>query len=638
MRKWITLFVLVSLALGALVAPAAAAPQAQSAPDLTGLASYFPADIPVYIGVRTDAAFVDELDSLIQTVATKVPQAGMAGSLRGMLDRGIGQAFGAGATFDTVFGPWLGSSAAIGVLSLDSAADGDTDDLPVLFAASITDRVKAEAFVDALIDKQHLPLVKTTDGEFTVYSYGVATPEADATDDDHDSDSVDVSDIDDDDIPAMAVSEDALLIGKTRADLPLNGDYLALDRSSSFDVVGQLPASGYNAVIYANLGKTFQTLFSQAIAEMRSDGKDTAMFESLLPIYSNYPAQALGFTILDGKALTVDLAQGPFDYSAFQGTPFGNLDFTALLNAPAVDTAFASHIPADVPFSVQGTNLGNTLSYLLDGVGYGIEYGFQAYQMSDDSSDRLDRMPRFLKNLKADDVRAFVDLAVAGLTGLNLEDDLLANMNSDSALFGRFVAVGDHNFTFDTALVVKVTEAAAMQHVFDQLKVALDRYKADYTTEGDGVFVLPDLIRGFFPASFSGDLSSPAYDFLIGHAGDVAALGSRGAVEFALGSDGGSLADDPAYQRAQNYFLDGAQSVWYIGGAPVSKLVDLATGALVSPGSRSARDAEMVQTVLSLIDSASITTVMNDQGSVVRMVLSLNTESPAAEATPEATP
>ncbi len=634
MRKLVTLLVLVSLVFGALAAPAAAA--AQTAPDLTGLASYFPADIPLYIGVRTDDAFIDELDSLISKVAAKVPQAAMGGSLRSLLDQSIGQALGKGATFETAFRPWLGDSAAIGVLSLDSAMQGNTSDVPVLFAASVTNRSEAESFVEKLIADQNLPLVKTTDGKFTVYSYGVATPEPSATADSTATSDMSMS-MDSSSIPAIAVSDDALLIGKTRADLPLNSDYLALDKADGFDVVSQLPAPGYNAIVYANLGKTFQTLFSQAVAQMRSQGSDTAVFESLMPIYANYPTMAVGLTVLDGSALTVDLAQGPIDYSVFKDTPFGKLDFASLLNGPAVDLSFARHIPADAPFSIQGANLGNTIGYLLDAVGYGVEFGAKQYMTMNigSSSAQLDKLPSFLKDIKAEDVRAFVDLAVAGLTGLNLEDDILTNINGDFALFGRFLPVGSDNFTYDTALVVKVTEAAAIQHIFDKIKTALDRYKANYTTEGDGVFVLPDVIRGFFPSSYPTDkLTDPAYDFLLGHNADVAAIGSRGAVEFSLGSTGTSLADDPAYQRAQKYFLDGAQSVWYVGGAPVTKLVKLASSALVSPGSSTGYQVQMAETALSLLDSASITTVMNDQGTVVRLVLSLNTETaPSVEAT-----
>jgi hypothetical protein len=618
----------VSLAFGALAAPAAAAPQAQSTPDLTGLAAYFPADTPLYIGVRTDTAFVDELDSLVRAIAAKVPEAGMVGSLRSMLDQGISQTFGSGETFDSVFGPWLGSSAAIGVLSLDSTMQGNTNDAPVLFAASITDRDKAEAFVNGLIDKQHLPLVPSTQGDFTVYSYGIATPEAT-----EDSTTTDMS-YTDASIPAIAVSDDAILIAKTRADLPLNSDFLSLDKTDGFDVVSRLPETGYNAIVYANLGTTLQTVMSQLVAQMRAQGSDTSLYESLLPIYSNYPTQAVGFTILDGKALTVDLAQGPIDYSSFRGTPFGSLDFNALLNAPAVDPSFASHIPADAIFSAQGTNLGATINYLLDAIGYGVQYGMQAYQQANtySDSDTLDRLPPFLRDIQPEDVRAFVDLAVAGLTGLNLEDDLLANINSDSALFGRLVPVGDSSFTYDTALVVKFRAATALTHVFDQLKVALDRYKASYTSEGEGTFVLPDVIRGFIPDSLGLDLSDTAFDFLIGHAGDVAAIGTRGAVEFALNGDGASLADDPSYQSASKYFLDGAQSVWYLGGASICHGLSLVAPMVTQMGG-SSYELQQVDTVLGLIDSASITTAMNDQGTTARLVLSLNTEAEAPEAT-----
>ena len=86
--------------------------------DLTTLAGYLPADAPVYIGFRTDDAFLSTLDSLASKLDAVVPGGMMSGSVQEALDD-LAKSIEPGGTFATTMRPWLGDTAAFGIYTLD---------------------------------------------------------------------------------------------------------------------------------------------------------------------------------------------------------------------------------------------------------------------------------------------------------------------------------------------------------------------------------------------------------------------------------------------------------------------------------------------------------------------------------------
>ena len=285
--------------------------------------------------------------------------------------------------------------------------------------------------------------------------------------------------------------------------------------------------------------------------------------------------------------------------------------------------AFAAHVPADAPFAIQGGGFGDSVTYFIDVFAAAMEIGMQQGMMMNQMDGGVDNVPAMVQDMDANDIRAFIDLSFSGMTGLDLEEDVLPYLNGNAVAFGRALPSEATNMTVDGAMVFEVTDAEAMQGIMDQLVEALDRYEADYTIEG-GVLVLPGVIRGFFPERFQEDLDAePTFDFLIGLNDDVFVLGSREAVEFVLSGEGDSLADDPAYIEAQATFLEGSQQVGYVGFGPIRTLLEQVVAALDN-GSRD-QGVGAALMVLDAVSSASYSAHINPDGSSIgRMVLTLS--------------
>jgi hypothetical protein len=596
MKRVLLVAICAALAFGVLVAPAAAVPVS----DLTALASYFPADTPIFFALRTDDGFVDELDSVIDTLSEALPPGALPLlNLRDSLDDGMSQ-FGEDATFDNTIRPWLGDTMAVGFTNVEDMMTGMRSEPSLLVAIAITDREVASNFVVQSYEMNETE-VEIEEGR----NYTLITPEVPSN-------------------AFFAVGDDVLLLSNERDLLPLNSDFRSLGNDDEFNAtLALLPDTDYNIVAALNL----QDFVSQSYATMQSQaemmGPSADLLTGLESLYKNYPRQVLGLTILNDTAMTVDLAQSAIDYSALEGSFLGS--FEAMLNAPPVDTEFAAVIPADAPFALQGTGFGNSVVSAIDAFAYVAELGYQQQMMMERQYGSMDDVPAMVENFDAKDMRVFIDLAFAGMTGLNLQDDVLPNLNGTFTIFGRVLPSEATLYTYDTALVFEVTDAAAMQAIMDQLVDALTRYEADFTYD-DGVLVLPGIVRGFFPSSYQEDLAAdPSFDLLIALNDDIFAIGTRPAVEYALNPDGAGLASTEAYAAAGTLALEGSQQVGYLSFDNLSTLVSDVIGTM-GAAMRDADDmgAAAVVDVLDAFSSASYSARINDDGSsVVRFSLTV---------------
>src|SRR5688572_10412527 len=94
--------------------------------DLVSLARYFPDDTAVFFSVRTDDAFIDELDNLMALVGGNLPEGSMPPmTLRESLDDLIQQQYGLNESFDTTIRSWLGDTTAFGAVNFDVTFDDD---------------------------------------------------------------------------------------------------------------------------------------------------------------------------------------------------------------------------------------------------------------------------------------------------------------------------------------------------------------------------------------------------------------------------------------------------------------------------------------------------------------------------------
>lgn len=592
MKRVLLVAICAALAFGVLVAPAAAVPVS----DLTALARYFPADTAVFFAFRTDDAFVDELDSVIATLADALPPGTIPPlSLRDALDEGMDD-LGDDATFENTIRPWLGDTMAVGFTNVDTMMTGMRSEPSLLIAIDITDREIASDFVVASYEMNDTEVELEEDGDYTLI-----TPEVPSN-------------------AFFALGDDVLLLSNERNLLPLNSDFRSLGNDAEFgDTLTLLPASDYNIVAALNL----QDFVSQSYAMMQQQaemmGPSADLITGLESLYENYPRQALGLTVLDDTSLTIDFAQSAIDYSALEGSFLSSM--AAMLNAPPVDSEFAAVIPADAPFALQGTGFGTSVVSAIEAFAYVAELGFQQQMMMERRYGNMDDVPAMVEDFDANDMRVFIDLAFAGMTGLNLQEDVLPNLNGTYTVFGRVLPSDATIYTYDTAIVYEVTDAAAMQAIMDQLADALARYEADFTYE-DGVLVLPGLIRGLFPSSYQEDLAAdPSFDLLIALNDDVFAIGTRNAVEYALNPDGEGLASTEAYAAASALALEGSQQVGYVSFDNISTLV---SDAIAMMGASDEPDAAAVVDLLDALSSASYSALINEDGSsVVRFSLTI---------------
>lgn len=568
------------------VFPAAAVPVT----DLTTLAQYFPAKTVFFASVRTDDAYIDTLDALLERVMNAVPEADLGGqTFRGVLSDIFDDNPNLDGTFDELVRSWLGDTAAIGVPSttelFDSERDND-DDTPVLLAAEITNRAAAVAFFDEI-----MPPDVDRDAELIVEETATYTL---------------LTAADSDNPAGIYIGEDVLLITNQRALLPQEGVTGSLSTSEDFtNGLSYLPATDYNALAYINLPEILSRI---PAAELEPEAG--AVLSAIAPVFEAVGGQVIGATILDDRSLTLDYVQPIIDLEAYEA--FGvsiNTDYTP------VSFDFARFIPAGTPFVLQGADLQTVFNNAIA---------------------NLTAMAAMQQNLMPEGVESPVDeiedgmdqlqFVIAGLTGLNLQEEILSWMTGNYALAFRFSpALSDISSLEDTpsslpvdfSFIVEVTDPEAAQAVVDGLVRALSNFGDDedfeLSTEEFGsttaqVITIPESADTPFPI-----------EFVFGASEEVFVFGTPRMAEAALDPDDG-LASDASYVEMQSYALENPVNVYYLAGEGLTPLVKL----LVLSNSVNAEDETAITNVFRLISSSSISWTIEDDGtSVYRMVLTL---------------
>ena len=420
MKKLALLAALVVLALGVFILPAAA--QAQ---DLTPLAGYLPADAPVYVGFRSDDAFISTLDSLASKLDAVIPGGMMSGSLQEALD-GLATEIEPGGTFATTIRPWMGDTAAFGVYTLDPSIRQ-----PYTIVLSIKDRDKAESLVDNLLTTEEYA-VKDGDG-YTVYS-----PKSTLSSQ-----------------PNYIFRSDVLIATSDKALVEAGGNLTSkLSDAADFSTaVGLLPESQYNGVIYTNTPALLTSMMEDNVS--RRDRQGMEMFTSMLDAIK---PQVYGLTILDDRSLTIDVV-APYNTDA--SSPM--LMTTA---KQPINPDFARHILAGTPLVAQGTDL------------------YDNYESALANLRTLAESMPSSANMKPYDVETALwglGFLVRGLTGEE-PADALGWMTGDYALtLGFSPSFTDANSIFAVAqsmpvefgLIVEATDADAAQTFYDGLTRSL---------------------------------------------------------------------------------------------------------------------------------------------------------------------
>jgi len=567
MKKLALLALLLTLALGLFVLPAAAQTE-----DLTTLAGYLPANAPVYIGFRTDDAFVKTLDTVASKLGAVIPGGMMDGSLQESLD-GLASEIQPGGTFATTIRPWLGDTAAFGIYTLDPSISQ-----PYTIVFSIKDQDKAEAIFDDILSTDEYA-VKDGNG-YTLYS-----PKSTLSSQ-----------------PNYIFRSDVLIV-TSDATLAEAGGVLTDNLTGNVDfsaAVGLLPESQYNGIIYSDT----PAVLSSAMEDRAPSSSDQAQIQMFSSFFNAIKPQAYGLTILDNRSLTVDIV-APIDPNAST--------MVMSHSNTAIKPDFAKHILAETPLVAQGTDL------------------YDNYQNAIANLRALAQTMPTDADMKPQDVETALwglGFLVRGLTGQETSD-ALGWMTGDYALTLGFtpsftdassIFAVAQNMPIEFGMIVEATDADAAQKTYDGLSRSLagfpdPRVAVKEETLDSGEKALSLTLKG-------PDMPFPI-ELLAATGNGVFAVGTRRTVEAALDPKNVGLSSDAAYMEASKYVLEGANSLLYLSGSGLKPIARIMTQKSNPEDLR--QQGKQIQAVLDLISSASVSASLlpDNAGSLARLVWTL---------------
>jgi hypothetical protein len=590
--KKVVLVLALLLVFSAAVIPAAAVPTA----DLTALASVFPANTAIFAAIRTDDGYIETLDSVIARINQVLPASQRIDSLRDTFDMGAGML---GGSFDSVIRSWLGNTAALGVdISLLLDTDSDNDFLAATLAVEVTDSAAAAEFVRGLLSSQ-----MDFNREYNIERFDGVT----IFNPSHDGPRLDG-------MIEFMFTENYMVMGNVK---PLVMNRMArLNTSAAFnDTMSALPLGDYNIALYVDT-----EAFFNAQMEMLSELGDLADIDMedtigmLAEISDSLGSFGVGFTIVDGRSLTIDIVSTA-DPAALAATM--GLEASMMTDAQPINPAFARFIPAGTPIVTQVANLKAAYDGLLAGLRAGAAFG-------GDEEMTQEMLAEIESGL------AGVEFAVRGLTGLDLEEDILSWMTGDLAiwvgltpraaratnLFGALAG----GLPVDFGILIDATAnpdkaAALVEGLKSALNLAARQTPAD---SGTRITVADETIGGNAAVSVAiVDRSLPfPIELVMGSSADVFAFGTRAAVEAAL-NPGAGMDTDPAFQEALRYALPNTIQLQYLAGAPFAPLFQTLSNEGVGD------DVEALFNLISLISSSSISSTTANGLSYARLVLTL---------------
>jgi hypothetical protein len=547
-----------------LIGPAfAAAPT-----DLNRLASWFPETTAVLVSLRTDDDYIALWDSLLERLRAVVPDADDIQLLGETLDNGIEEAFG-GGDFQSRIRPWLGDVASIGLISLEAAFDDNRrndDEVPVLAAVEIRDRDAAEAFFDMVLGTRR----KQTEGDFIVYQFRGDNREP----------------------MALALGADVALLATNDTDiLPTEAPAAPLSAAADFtSTLGLLREPDYNITVYLNLGSLFEGMTG-------NEGQFAMMDPTggLFALAAIAPSQAWGLTVLDGRSLTIDIAQ-PFGGAYLKRMQEMGM---AVEQPGPVNPAITSRIPAGMPLVIYGNDLGLLL-----------RNGLQNFRV------QMDMMGAGM-GFSAEDLEqglAQATVAVQALTGLDLETELLPALSGGYALYAGLTPEAAEaedmmdlmqgGFPAELGLFMEVEGEGVAAQIVTGLETALKAADAPNVTfeattlgEASGLQVTVERSRDL---PFEVELLILATDNLL-------FFGTPGAAQATLGADGG-LGADATFQAAEGLLVDDASQVWYISGPDFLPLATMvaAMGGDEAEQARAALEALLESGTISVTTSGDL--------------------------------
>ena len=333
---------------------------------------------------------------------------------------------------------------------------------------------------------------------------------------------------------------------------------------------------------------------------------------------------AIGFTLIDGRSLAIDVV----------GFTSEDMSETAgYIEQNPVDLAFAERIPTNAQVVVMDNNFGADFLAIFDmlsqfgGLLQAQLDGMMTMTEEMDMDDEMAMMPEI--DLTAFDFGGISEntltVLFAGLTGMNLRDDVLTWMEGDYATFvSVFPVQSELGVTLDVGFVTETNDADATNAFMAGVADAMEAYNITVFESEDESVVIPNLIRGLFPAEVIEEMlgTTPELDIVLATDGDVFTFGTRPAVGFATRGGNLSLADaEPFAYARETLFLDDTISVWFINSESIVRALPALQGVF-NPS-----ELQDLASALNLVESMSFTMTQDDASvTVQRWAITLQDE------------
>lgn len=581
MKKLFVFLLIVGL-LAVAAAPAAATPVS----ELNALADYFPAETAVLISLRTDDAFLTELDALLNRITSQVPGV-LPISLRDELDRAV-QLSGVGSSFATGIRSWLGDTISVGILDLGALLTAQTAGAmnvpppPYLLVGALRDRAPLETLLDlALSSDPNIRVIRTDD--YTLFTDTLPNELLQEP----------PLEIYLDDEVFIITNDSSLLPAKGRPESSLADD------PRFNEALAALTLDSYNVTIYVNNAALLE-------AALQTNATLPPAFD-----FQFTPSQVWGFTILNERSLMIEIAQPITDPALWEAMGVTPAMFQA------VDLNFARHIAAGTPLVIHGTDLNSIY-----------ENALQSLSMTLEQLSAVD--PSLTMGMTPEETIAVISdtltFGVQGTLGLNLREDILSWMTGDFALTLGINPALDNVRTesdamalnvlpIDFSLLIEATDPARARNLVSAISNSLRQFaSADLRVSQEQIaeeIATVLTIPPSFDVPFPIEIIAAAND-------EVFVIGTRTYVEAAL-SGGPGLTADPYFTEMQAYLVDEPVSVLYAAGEGLTPLVNfLAATRAINPW-----DAEPVRAIFRLLSSSSVSAAYPDDGIILRMVLTL---------------
>jgi hypothetical protein len=217
-------------------------------------------------------------------------------------------------------------------------------------------------------------------------------------------------------------------------------------------------------------------------------------------------------------------------------------------------------------------------------------------------------------------IKQAIITAVAGFTGLNIEQDIIQEAEDDYALMLSLVPELQW---FEFGFLADIDDDEAIDYIFASLTEAAQAYGVDVTIQERNLHV-PDLLKNLMALELGNVPNHPSLELSIIHKDDLLAFGNTPLVNHAIGRDG-TLAQQAIYQQAIGHHPNDLVAVLYFNTTALAQDIPM----LYSYVDRIAQShLADLQRLFAQSETLLISTHLQDDSPVSRLTITLPEEAP----------